>query len=432
MEDAERACVPAGTEDYAELVSRYRYVDKTLLIKDMTDRPVKVYRFARPGRFGKTLNLSMLRTFFEKTDKNSSVYFKDKKIWSCGSRYTSLQGKYPVIYLAFKDAAGESWKEAYAGLKGIIASEYMRHEELYGSNGLDAYDIRQYESIVQGTATEGSYELSLLQLTSMLHTHYGVKPLILIDDYDAPLMEGYRKGYYDEVNSFMAGLLGAALKTNPDLEFAVMTGVTGTTGDSLYGGLNNVQNYSMLDDRYCKHFGFTQDEVEDLLWHRGRADKKPEVREWYSGYQFGDTTVYNPWSVAKYIANGFKPGEYWAKPDTISCLKKLAERLSAEDRDKISRLGGGDVIEAWIDETADYPALMEDSREFFTLLLYTGYVMTAGKCEAYAAGQEPADTEDEEAEDWDDTDDEDANNGDCYFLVAPNKEARMALRCLVR
>ncbi|MCD8294331.1 MAG: AAA family ATPase [Clostridia bacterium] len=416
MEDMERAHVPVGIEDYAELVTRYRCVDKTLLIKEMVDCPDNAYLFTRPRRFGKTLNLSMLKTFFEKTDGDTSVYFKDKKIWQCGEKYTSLQGKYPVICLTLKNATGRTWDIAYDKLKDSIITEYARHKELRDCSGLDSADAAEIERIKMGTAAPGEYERSLLFLSEMLRKKNGVKPIILIDEYDAPLQDGCAKGYYNEVSLFLSGFFEAALTANPNLEFAVIAGVLGIAGN-LYGGLDGVKTYSVLDKKYGEFFGFTREETGDLLEYYGAEDKLDEVCKWYEGYHIGDAIVLNPWSVVKYVSEGFEPKDYWIKTGSQSKIAQMLEKLSAEDRKKTARLGKGGVIDAAINKRADYPALMEETGNVFTMLLMLGYLTSLGGSTELA----------EELESIDSGTDEDK----CcraYRLAAPDREVRLALK----
>ncbi|MCD8307995.1 MAG: ATP-binding protein [Clostridia bacterium] len=432
MDENLKASIPVGIEDYTELVTKFHFIDKTLLIKEMVDNPTKVYLLTRPRRFGKTLNLSMLKTFYEKTTEDTSVYFKDMKIWQCGDKYTSRQGKYPVIFFTFKNVKADTWATSYSKFKSMIAGEYARHAELLGSDKLNSVDADRLERIMNLTADRGEYELSLLYLSEMLRKHHGVCPIILIDEYDAPVQYGYENGYYDDVISFISGLFTAGLKTNFNLEFAVLTGVLRISKASLFSDLNNIQVYSTQDQLFSEYFGFTREEVKDLLAYYGGDDKFEEVCRWYDGYMFGQTEIFNPWSVLKYIQEGFVPKEYWLKTSRNSLLGQLLKNLSPDVDAKFSLLLKGEAVTASINEELTYPELRGDCENVFTLLLFSGYLKSLGKntdyISMYKVFDEDDDSEDNSVEDGCRIFGENDEEGEYHYLAIPNREVRKAFK----
>ena len=286
--------LPVGISDYKDASTEYYYVDKTLLIKDFLDKKPKVSLFTRPRRFGKTLNMDMLRVFFEKTDVDTSRYFRDKAIWSCGNSYTNYQGKYPVIHLSFKDVKCTSWQETYSMIIRLIALEFRRHIELENSEKLNKYEREQFVALANSTADASEYQLSLQILSLLLHKHYGKETIIIIDEYDTPIQQGHTCGFYNEVIEFMRNFFSGGLKDNSHLAYGFLTGILRVAKESIFSGLNNLVVYSILDKPYSQYFGFTKDEVEQMLTYYGYQEKLTEVCEWYDGYLFGNTEIFNP------------------------------------------------------------------------------------------------------------------------------------------
>lgn len=258
-----RPC-PVGITSYKEVSNECYYVDKTLLIRDIIDNHSKVYLFTRPRRFGKTLTMDMVRTFFEKTDTDTSVYFKNKKIWREGALYKEKQGQYPVIFLTFKDAHQSTWQDMYASLCFTLRNEFLRHIELTTSARLSDYDKKYLKSILDDEATIIDYQFALGKLSAMLSKHYGRNVIVIIDEYDTPIQQGHIFGYYDEVIGFMRNLLSAVLKDNPSLELGILTGILRIAKESLFSGLNNLVVNTILDDEYSQYFGFTEEEVSAM------------------------------------------------------------------------------------------------------------------------------------------------------------------------
>ena len=261
--------LPVGISDYKDASTEYYYVDKTLLIKDFLDKKPKVSLFTRPRRFGKTLNMDMLRVFFEKTDVDTSRYFRDKAIWSCGNSYTDYQGKYPVIHLSFKDVKCTSWQETYSMIIRLIALEFRRHIELENSEKLNKYEREQFVALANSTADASEYQLSLQILSLLLHKHYGKETIIIIDEYDTPIQQGHTCGFYNEVIEFMRNFFSGGLKDNSHLAYGFLTGILRVAKESIFSGLNNLVVYSILDKPYSQYFGFTKDEV----WLSGKAHR---------------------------------------------------------------------------------------------------------------------------------------------------------------
>ena len=256
-----RKPLPIGVSDYRDACKNYYYVDKTLMIKEFLDERPKVSLFTRPRRFGKTLNMDMLRTFFEKTTEDTSVYFRDKKIWFCGESYRAHHRKYPVIFLSFKDVKYTSWEETYQTLQKLIAQEFRRHDELASSSALSNYEKEEYSILATEAADEVDYQMSLRTLTLLLHKHHDVAPIVIIDEYDTPIQQGHVNGFYDTVIGFMRNLFSGGLKDNPHLSYGFLTGILRVAKESIFSGLNNLKINSILDERYSEYFGFTSDEV---------------------------------------------------------------------------------------------------------------------------------------------------------------------------
>lgn len=249
--------LPIGISDYRKASSEYYYVDKTLLIRDFIDERPQVSLFTRPRRFGKTLNMDMLRTFFEKSEEDTSIYFRDKKIWACGEEYQQYQGKYPVIYVTFKDAKCETWEATYDFISKILQNEFQRHDELLTSERIKPYEKAYITSILNGTANENDIAMAFLNLSRMLDVHYGVAPVIIIDEYDTPIQQGHMRGYYNQIINFMRALFSGGLKDNPHLSYGFLTGILRVAKESIFSGLNNLKINSILDNRYSEYFGYS-------------------------------------------------------------------------------------------------------------------------------------------------------------------------------
>ena len=367
-----RLPLPIGISDYRLAVTEYYYIDKTMLIKDFIDERPMVSLFTRPRRFGKTLNMDMLRTFFEKTDEDTSVYFKDKKIWACGKKYQEYQGKYPVIFLGFKDVKKESWEETYDAIAKIIRLEFKRHSELADSERIS--DKTFYEKIVGFNANRNDYETSLFMLSQMLHEHHGKAPVIIIDEYDTPIQQGHVKGYYDEVIGFMRNLFSGGLKDNKHLSFGFMTGILRVAKESIFSGLNNLTINSILDNKYSEYFGFTQDEVKMMAEYYGAPEKYDEILAWYDGYKFGDTEIFNPWSVINYFRNECQARAYWQSTGSNDIIGEILGEATEDIYKRLNALLQGESFLTYIDTGVIYPQIKNNPSSVYSFLLVAGYL----------------------------------------------------------
>ena len=369
--------LPIGISDYRLASSEYYYIDKTMMIKDFLDERPMVSLFTRPRRFGKTLNMDMLRTFFEKTDEDTSAYFKDKKIWSCGKKYRDYQGKYPVIFITLKDVKQDSWPETQNRIAELIVMEYKRHYELADSSKIQDRDY--YHQMVGETYPASQLESSLFMLSKMLHEHHGIAPIIIIDEYDTPIQQGHICGFYDKVVGFMRNLFSGGLKDNPHLSFGFLTGILRVAKESIFSGLNNLKINSVLDDKYSKYFGFTVDEVQEITAYYHAEDKMDELCDWYDGYQFGDTGIFNPWSVINYFGNGCKPKAFWQSTGSNAIINEVLTLSNTETTDNLRKLLLGGVITTKIDTNVIYPQIHKNPSSIYSFLLMAGYLKTVGE-----------------------------------------------------
>lgn len=363
-----------GNTSYVEMVQNSYYVDKTLLIKDLVDDRVPVTLFTRPRRFGKTLAMNMLKTFFEKTDADTSVYFQDKKIWNCGEKYRDLQGKYPVVSITFKDVKFNSWEESLEAVRLVMRDEYMRHTELTGSDVLNSVERDYIERMISGTLSEVEYTRSLLNLTRMLEKHHKCKTVILIDEYDTPIQQGHTHGFYDKVITFMRNFMSAGLKDNPSLAFGVLTGILRVSKENLFSGLNNPVVNTVLDEKYSEYFGFTTSEVEAMAEYYGKVEKLEEIRSWYDGYRFGSTEIYNPWSVTNYFYNDCKPKAFWANTSDNEIIQEILRGLTSDMAEELFTLLEGKTIQTSLNMEVIYPKIADGADTVFSFLLIAGYL----------------------------------------------------------
>ncbi len=366
--------LPIGVSNFCDACDNYYYIDKTLLIKDFLDERAKVSLFTRPRRFGKTLNMDMLRTFFEKSDKDNSVYFKDKKIWRCGQNYRNYQGKFPVIFLTFKDIKFNSWDETFIAMRDIFAKEVQRHKELQTSDKLDEYNKKIYEKLASGEVSEVELSSVLLDFSKMLYMHHDVAPIIIIDEYDTPIQQGHVKGYYDKVISFMRNLFSNGFKDNPYLSFGFLTGILRVAKESIFSGMNNLTVNSVLDNKYSSYFGFTSDEVKEIANYYGVSDKYDEICSWYDGYRFGKTEIFNPWSVVNYFSNECEPRPYWVSTGSNDIISEVLKEADEEIYRRLTSLLNGESFTTFIDTGVIYPQIKNNPSTIYSFLLVTGYL----------------------------------------------------------
>ena len=374
-----RKPLPIGISDYVRAQSDYYYVDKTLLIKEFLDQKPLVSLFTRPRRFGKTLNMDMLRVFFEISKENTSKYFEDKAIWRCGEEYRKQQGQYPVVFLTFKDVKFDSWTATLDKIRDLLQEEFGRHQELADSSKLAEYEKAYFAKIINGDVSEVDLTASLAKLSQMLAKHYGKSPIIIIDEYDTPIQEGYSKDFYDEIIGFMRNFFSGAFKDNKNLTYGFLTGILRIAQESIFSGLNNLTVNSVMDEGYDQFFGFTASEVRDMLEYYGVTDKEAELRDWYDGYLFGSTEIYNPWSVINYISKGCVPQAYWVNTGNNEILEDVLKVATDDITEKLYSLLQGERVIARIDQNVVYRSLAEDPANIYSLLLVAGYLKTPKK-----------------------------------------------------
>lgn len=377
--------LPIGYDNFEQVISEgFYYVDKTLLIKDLLDDNANVNLFTRPRRFGKTLAFSMLRYYFEKAyDFNgnpvdNSELFAGMKIMEAGERYTNEMGKYPVINLSLKSAKQPTYELAYTMLTRRIAEEYKRHSYIIDSIK-EEKDRQRYVAIMGENADEWDYVDALAFLSRILNEVYEEKTIILIDEYDVPLENAYFRGFYQKMIDFIRSLFESALKTNECLKFAVVTGCLRISKESIFTGLNNLKIISILNQNFAEHFGFTQKEVDEVLSDNHLEEKKIELKEWYNGYLFGSTEVYNPWSVINYVneakvsENSF-PKPYWSNTSSNSIVRELVDNADQMARQEIEDLIEGKTIEKPIHEDITYEDIHKTQDNLWNFLFFTGYL----------------------------------------------------------
>ena len=376
--------LPIGIDDFKKLRDNdFYYTDKTLFIKELLDKRSEVSLFTRPRRFGKTLELSMVKYFFESvhdpdgcSDDNSSL-FKGLKIMDAGERYTRHLGQYPVICISLKSARQPDFEKAFIMLKRQIADEFRRHK--YVTDSLEESDKLRYNLIMNETDEDAQYLDALAFLSRILNEYHKRKVIILMDEYDVPLENAYFKGFYDKMTDFIRSLFESALKTNPNLEFAVITGCLRISKESIFTGLNNLEIISIMNTNYAEYFGFTQEEVECMLSYYGIEEKKEEAKKWYDGYFFGNTEVYNPWSVINYVKaasadHGAFPKPYWANTSSNSIVRELVERADSSVKQEMEELIAGGTIEKPVHEDITYDEVYKTEDNLWNFLFFTGYL----------------------------------------------------------
>lgn len=374
---AKNKSLPIGVSDFKLATTGYYYVDKTLMIRDFLDKKPMVSLFTRPRRFGKTLNMDMLRVFFEKTNEDTSVYFKDKQIWQCGDYYTKHQGRYPVIFLTFKDVKSMTWEETFQKIRRLISLEFIRHNELETSSVLTAYEKEQYHLLAKDSGDEVDCQMGLQLLSLLLHKHYGRECIIIIDEYDTPIQQGHTCNFYPEIVNFMRNFFSGGLKDNPHLAFGFLTGILRVAKESIFSGMNNLKTYSILDDGYSSYFGFTEKEVKDMLRYYGKDDKYNELSEWYDGYRFGNTEIFNPWSVINYISDNCFPKAFWQSTGSNEIIGEIIQAATPEITKGLYKLLCGEKIAAYIDTGVIYPEFQNNPYSIYSFLLVAGYLKVA-------------------------------------------------------
>ncbi len=371
----------------------YYYVDKTLLIKDLLDRKARVVLCTRPRRFGKTLNQTMLKNFFEDTapigGRDTRALFNGLKIEAAGERYMEHQGKYPVIFLSFKEAKMGSFDLSYNRLKGFITKEYKRHAYVMEKIS-DADDLEMFKLLASNSGSIGDYSNALIFLCECLENYHGRKVIILIDEYDVPLENAWSRGFYQEMIDFIRPLLSSALKDNPHMQLAVMTGCLRISKESIFTGLNNLEVVSILSDSYSEHFGFTQNEVDAMLKYYGLESKIQTLKDWYNGYLFGSTEVYNPLSAVRAVSAWTQninryPEPYWVNTSGNAVIREMIDKMNLETeigpklKAGLETLMAGKTISAVVHEDITYGEIYNDVDNLWNFLFFTGYLKKVGE-----------------------------------------------------
>ena len=382
-----KKALPIGVDNFEKIRNEgYYYVDKTMLIKELLDMKGEVNLFTRPRRFGKTLNLSMLRYFFEDTgdgEKNTRnrALFQGLKIMEAGEAYVRQMGMYPVMNLTLKSAKQENFETAYYMMQSEIASEFDRHRDII-EKGREKLSLKEYElylEIADEKADEKQVRGALKLFSKCMQKITGRNTVILIDEYDVPLENAYFRGFYEKMVDFIRSLFESALKTNDNLQFAVITGCLRISKESIFTGLNHLNIISVLDKKYSEHFGFTESEVMQMMEYYVVENRFPTMKEWYDGYTFGNTEVYNPWSVIKFLydlysdSNAF-PRPYWINTSSNDIIKEMIAGADRETKGQIETLLNGGTLELQVHEEVTYEDMRDRGENLWNFLYFTGYL----------------------------------------------------------
>ena len=372
--------LPIGVEDFKRLVDNgYYFVDKTLMIKELLENKESVNLFTRPRRFGKTLNMSMLQRFFEATENSNAYLFDGLKI-AAYPEYMAYQGQYPVISVSLKSMKQKNFTLAFETYKYLIKSEYSRHKDfIFSKNVLDEEEKARYLSFIHVDATETMYNQAIGFLSNCLKKAYQQNVIILIDEYDVPLENAYHEGFYDDMTNLIRSCFESALKTNPSLEFAVLTGCLRVSRESIFTGLNNLKTYSITKNKFSQYFGFTQEEMQEILQTFSLEQYAETIAKWYDGYRFGLTEIYNPWSVLNcidsYLQNDMVACEpYWSNTSSNRIVKRLIEESNERTKSMVEELINGTPIHTQIFEDVTYGTIDVNQDYIWSFLLFTGYL----------------------------------------------------------
>ena len=376
--------LPIGYDDFESVMEKdLYYVDKTLLIRDLLDKGVQVNLFTRPRRFGKSLNMSMLEYFFEDywdircERKNYRHLFDGLKISECGAPYMQHQGKYPAIFLTLKGANQKTWELSLDSIREQIAHEFYRHRYILEDSALDGVKGK-FTAYMKNEDKNLNYNTSLAFLSECLYAYHNEKVIIFIDEYDVPLETSYHRNFYDDMVSFIRSLFESALKTNKYLNFAVLTGCLRVSKESIFTGMNNLRIYSILNDEFSQYFGFTEDEVKEICAYYKIPEKYDTIKEWYDGYLFGNTEVYNPWSavlqIDEYLSNlDAFPISHWANSSSNSIVRRLIDRADRGTKEEIERIIRGECLEKKVHEDITYDEVEQDMENLWNFMFFTGY-----------------------------------------------------------
>ena len=372
----DKKAVPVGVENFERIIKDgYYYVDKSLLIEKILENRTPVTLFTRPRRFGKTLNMSMLKYFFDVENKEENrKLFENLKI--SDSKYMSEQGKYPVIFISLKDLKENSWEECLESLKDIMYKVFNEYEFL--KEKLNFVEKRQFDKIWEMTGNEKNFKTSLLDLSKYLNKYYSKKVIVLIDEYDSPIINAFDKGYYNEAIEFFQVFYSSALKTNDSLKYGILTGITRIIKEGIFSGLNNLYVNTILSKNYAEYFGLLESEVIEMLDNFNMKYKIEEVRSWYNGYLFGNEQIYNPWSIVNYLREK-EIKSYWANISGNTLLENMLDNAGESVYADLKRFTDGESIEKYISDGTTIKSLLSSDDEIWQLFLYSGYLTKAEK-----------------------------------------------------
>ena len=408
MNETRKTCItgklppPVGTSEWEVFSQDSLCVDKTRMIKDLVDLKTRVALFTRPRRFGKTTALKMIRAFFEKRldakgrKVDTSYLFKGKKIRAAGAAYRKLQGKFPVIWLSFKDHKATNWEDAFEFMMRDVGAEISRHWASVENGWDDGPKKEQMRRVVSRTASFVDLTASLGYLAEAIHAHWKVKPVILIDEYDQPISSASTFGYYDQMCSFMRIFLSGALKDNAHVEMGLMTGVLRVAKEGILSGLNNLDVYTVFDAAFSDCFGFTEAEVADMAAYYGVPEKMSEIKAWYDGYDFGGTEIYNPWSVLNYFKKDCRAAPYWLDTSSNDLITEIVSTYPHDTAKTLEGLlKGENALVSMAAELGPYKFIRERPDTLYSLLLSAGYVKAVspvqlGMCEIAIPNRELA------------------------------------------
>ncbi len=379
-----------GIDNFRELIDKDGYyVDKTFLIKDLIDKPDKIVLITRPRRFGKTLNMSMLKYFFEipecrkheLEDVDTGYLFEDLKIFNSSGIYKEEQGRYPVVYLTLKNAKQDNWEGTIYNLRETIANEYKRHRYILETKILSDVEKNRYRNIMDSKAKDIEYTDLIPKLSEYLKRYFKKNCLVIIDEYDTPIQAGYINGYFEIVIEFMKSLLVKGFKDNNALKQGVLTGIMKVAQESIFSDFNNPLVSTVLSEEFADSFGFTEKEVEKMADYLGLSNTLEDIKKWYNGYIFGnDTVIYNPWSIIKYLynpKNGLKP--YWINTSDNSVIKEVMHLDKVEGKQVVEKLIKGEEVKKVIEENVVYQSIKDNPDSAWSFLLHAGYLKAYGR-----------------------------------------------------
>ncbi|MDO4939205.1 MAG: AAA family ATPase [Lachnospiraceae bacterium] len=365
--------LPIGITDFKKISDEYFYVDKTLFIKEILDEKAIVSLFTRPRAFGKTLNLDMIRTFFEMTEEDNSVYFRNKKIWLEGEKYRAFMGKFPVIYLDFRSVRFDDWITAYEKISKIIIGEYERHRVLMNSERVSQMDQFYFTKILTGRYSTSELKSSLFMLTKMLHEHYGEEVIVIVDEYDTPVSYAHNFGYETEMREFFSDFYYEGLQENRNLRFAFICGILNLIGEGIFNRVSNIKVNSVLDKRYGDCFGFTDKELDGIIDYFGAEVKEREIKNWYAVYQFGESEVYNPWSIMNYFNDDLRPLPFWEMTGDNEVINIFLDKADLNMLEQLELMMQSKTITLRLDTTSINPDDDEDPNALYSYMIAHGY-----------------------------------------------------------